>query len=170
MMSNDFPHPFRAMMQQFAEYRRKLPMLVSGIAEKEFKENFTRQGYRNDSGGVTKWKPRHQPEPKRRQGRALLIKSGRLRRGFKKRPDANTARVINDVPYAAAHNEGSKETVKVAQHVRRSVRSKKVAIVKAHMRKNNIPARPIMITTKPLLDDIDAKVLSDVTAIYNNVK
>src|SRR5690242_14903827 len=111
-MANKFPHPFGELMKKLKTYKSKLPMKVSGIAEEDFKENFRRQGIRGKSGNTIGWKKRKN-ESDKRKNRALLIKSGRLRRGFKKRPSATHARVINDVPYAEAHNEGSQKTVNV---------------------------------------------------------
>jgi phage gpG-like protein len=167
MSSNKFPHPFRELEQKLRSYKSKLPMKVSGIAEEDFKENFRRQGYRGNSGNTIGWKKRKN-ESEKRKGRALLIKSGRLRRGFKKRPDAKNARVINDVPYAQANNEGSKETVSVPAFNRRSMRTGKASQVKAHKRKNNTEARPFMVTTEPLMNEINKQVGKDVDAIFKS--
>jgi phage gpG-like protein len=184
-MSNQFPTPFKNFRDKFKAYQRNLPMLVSGIAEQEFKENFKRQGYR-DGNGVKKWKKRN---PDTRPGRAILIKSGRLKRGFKKRPDANTARVINDVPYAKAHNEGDQSTVSIKGHTRTltkanarftNIKAKKAYtkkikttrrdhLVKAHSRKNNLPARPFMVTTPALLKDIDSRIQKDINTMFNSI-
>jgi phage gpG-like protein len=167
-MANKFPHPFHDLEKKLKTYKSKLPMKVSGIAEKDFKDNFTRQGVRGKSGNIIKWKKRKN-ESEKRKGRAILIKSGRLRRGNKKRPDATHARVINDVPYAEAHNEGSKETVNVKAFTRRSKLSKKPSEVKAHSCKNNLDARPFMVTTEPLLDEINKQTGNDVDEIFKSV-
>jgi phage gpG-like protein len=168
-MTNKFPHPFRELEKNLKALKAKLPMKVSGIAEEDFKENFRRQGVRGNGGNIIGWKKRKN-ESEKRKGRALLIKSGRLRRGFKKRPDANNARVINDVPYAQANNEGNKETVSVKAFTRRSRRTKKISNVKAHSRKNNLDARSFMITTEPLLKDISEQMGKDVDTIFKSLK
>jgi phage gpG-like protein len=165
-MASNFPHPFKKFKEDLTAYVKDLPMIVSGIAEKEFVENFKRQGYRTKSG-VVKWKKRKK-ETTKDEGRALLIKRGRLRRGFKKRPTSGVAKVINDVPYAAAHNQGDKSSVSVGSSERRIKKKKgKVVSVRAYTRKNNLPARPFMITTEPLLKDIEKKVINDLKAIFN---
>lgn len=158
-------------------------MKVSGIAEKEFKENFSRQGYRNDSGGVTKWIKRKHNKNQRDASRAILIKSGRLRRGFKKRPDANTARVINDVTYAKVHSAGGAiyHPEGVRKLMFRRFRNGKVRFARERVASFgqrtrtpgfyiNIPPRPFMITTKPLLNDISKTAENDVREIYNSVR
>jgi len=188
-MATAFSHPFRKLAEAYKKLRRELPMKVSAIAEAEFKENFTRQGYR-DASGVVKWRKRKNDKD---QGRAILIKRGRLRRSFKKRPSDGVARVINDAPYAKALNEGSTESVRVKGHTRRrmehvkvgtgvySIKSRKQRTrtekragakfrVKGYRRKNNLAARPFMVTTKPLMEDIDKKVTSEVSKIFDSIK
>lgn len=190
MAKQQFPTPFKELKKKFEALQRKLPMKVSAVAQKEFKENFTRQGY-EDKSGVTKWKKRKQPEGKGREGRALLIKTGRLRRSPRKQPDAKTARVVSDVPYAKAQNEGSNENVSVKKHSRRkfkhehegtgvfSVKTRRERMrsvkrangsgeVKSHRRKMNLVARPFMITTDALIRKINKAVGNDIDDIFKS--
>jgi phage gpG-like protein len=186
MASNQFPHPFGQLAKDYRALRRKLPAQASAIAESEFKENFKRQGYRSDTGSIIKWKARKNKG--KGSIRAVLILSGRLRRSIRSRPTFDMARVVSDVPYAAAHNEGVSKTVIVKGHQRtatrrvrirgsytrmgKKTRSKNMAMrgtthkVKSHRRKMNIPARPYMITTKPLLDDIERHIHKELDKIW----
>ena len=160
-MDKQFPHPFSDLGKKYRSMRRKLPAEVSGIAAAEFKENFRRGGYRED-GGIVKWRPR-KFNPKGGK-RGLLIKSGRLRRSVRPKPTFDEARVISDVPYAKALNEGFKGTVNIKSHYR-SLKKKRVK-VKSHKRKVDITARPFMITTKPLLEDIEKHVFKELETIF----
>jgi phage gpG-like protein len=162
MSANKFTHPFKKAEAQFRKLVNDLPMIVSSVAENEFKGNFRKQGYQENSG-VIAWPKRKNDKA---QGRALLIKSGRLRRGFKKRPTADTAVVINDVPYAKPLNEGSKKrvNVKAAAYKRKKPNKKKqrpVIYVRAHKRQNNLPARPFMKDTIALRRLIDKRISSE---------
>lgn len=157
---NNFPHPFHKVKADFEKLVSDLAVIISGIAENEFKSNFRKQGYEESGGSVTAWAKR---KGNIDSGRALLIKSGRLRRGFKKRPTDDTAVVINDVPYAKPLNEGSKKRVNVraTTYKKKKPNKKKqrpVVYVKAHKRQNNLPARPIMKDTEALHKKIDKRI------------
>lgn len=161
-MDKRFPHPFSKLASQYRDLRRKLPVQVSAIATADFKENFIRQGYQGKVG-VVKWKQRKYN--KRGKGRAILVKSGRLKRSIRPSPTFDHARVISNVPYAQAHNEGFKGTVRVPAHRRKS-RKGKLYRVKSFRRSVNIPARPFMITTDPLLNDIEKHVFNQLETIF----
>ena len=143
------------------KWRKNLADNISTIAINEFKGNFRQGGWR-DGTGVTKWKDRSKKD-KNKKKRALLVKSGRLKRSLRKASDFNTARVVTDVKYAQIHNEGGKisGTFDVKLH---RIKKKKggFAIVKGHSRKVNttIPERPFMKMGAGLRNDID-KFLSD---------
>lgn len=159
MSAKRFPHPWAEVKKNYHKLMATLPMTISSIAENEFKGNFRKQGYTEDSG-VVAWAKRKNDKA---SGRALLIKTGRLRRGFKKQPTADTAVVINDTPYAKALNEGSNKrvNVKAANYKRKKPNRKKerkVVYVKAHKRQNNLPARPFMKDTIALHRRIDKRI------------
>src|SRR3990172_343109 len=179
-MSKDFPHPFSALSRNYRRFRRELPAIVSNMAVNEFKTAFTTGGLR----GEPKWKPRRKARNGRDASRAILVKSGRLKRSLRPMPTYDYARVVTNVPYAEAHNEGFKGTVTVKGHRRHKYKTTKVkkagakrsttmkertsyTMVKTHRRKMNLPARPFMKTTKPLLDDIDKYVLDKLDQIFS---
>lgn len=178
-MSKDFPHPFAEAAREYRRLRRSLPMEVSVLASNHFKKNFRRQGSYDEAGSFHRWKPRK--NNKRGRGRAILVRSGRLKRGIVPSPLNDTARVVNAVPYAQAHNEGEEGSVSVKAHSRnrysrskegtgvysvksrkermRTVRSKSGASkVRAYQRKMNLPARPFMRTDAVLIRAIQSTI------------
>lgn len=96
-------HPYKNILAAYKKYRRQLPRIVAEIAINEFKDNFRRQGYR-DNNGVQKWDKRKHDN----SSRATLIGkgSGRMRRDFTNRSTHNLAKVVNKSPYGRVHNEG----------------------------------------------------------------
>lgn len=158
----NFPNPFGPMASLYRNFRRKLPVVVSNMAMNEFKENFRRGGYR-EGLGVTTWKPRKVNPKGARRG--ILIKTGRLRRSFRTRPDYYTARVINNAPYAELHNEGGriKGTVRV-----KSFRRRDGSRVRSHARRVDmqIPARPFMVTGNAFLDEVEKYVFNELDKIF----
>lgn len=187
-MSNQFPHPFKFVITEYRKMRAKLPREVSNIAVAEFKQNFVLEGYRGANGN-TWWKKRKHDTTKSR-GRKILSGTGRLKRGIQPEPTFDKARVINAVPYAKAHNEGFKGTEHVRSYYRNRTRKTRIGSgrfsikthkeghrtvtqvtgrikVKAHRRKMILPARPFMITTEPLLNNIDKHILNKLTDIWD---
>lgn len=72
--------------------------------------NFRKQGF--DDNGVEQWKPRKR-ERSKDSGRALLVKSGALRRSLIKRPAGRLAVwIISPLPYASRQNEGGRGILK----------------------------------------------------------
>ncbi len=159
-MSKQFPHPFGKLAGKYREMRRKLPAEVSIIATDEFKGNFRIGGYRGDNG-VTFWRARKLS--KKSKGRAILIKSGRLRRGIRPQPTYDSARVVNDVPYAKAHNEGFEGTVRVRGRMKKNGKRGR-----SFKRKMKLAARPIMITGKPLINNIDKHITTQLETLWQN--
>lgn len=114
-MTEDFSNPLKEFIRDFKTYANKLPMRISQRALLEMKENFRKEGYETESGSFQKWKPRKQNLKLRR---ALLIKSGRLRRSLRSAPLPGIPRVVTDVPYAEKHNSGFSGTENVKPHKR----------------------------------------------------
>lgn len=179
MANNNLPNPLRKIIMAIRRYRTRLPLKISQKALLEIKTNFARGGYDSPTGFV-RWAPR---KDKKRKN-ALLIKTGRLRRSLKAAPEGNDPRVITDVPYAQALNDGFEGTQNVRGHTRRaskkvSVRSasgrsrkKKVAgrsySVRAFSRRMKLPARPFMVTGPKFLDEMEKMVMDDLEKIFTN--
>jgi len=175
---SEYKHPFKDIAIKFRKLKEQLPILVSNMAMNDFKQNFRRQGFINRNGVLIPWKSTKKKQNKfGKKSSGILIGSGRLKRSIRPAPRTNEARVISDVPYAEAHNEGFKQTVNVKAHYRNKYKKTKIGTGKYtkkgkermqtvmnidntfavgnHNRKMNIPRRPFMITSKTLLDEID---------------
>lgn len=158
-----------------AQQTRLALLLLAGEvglkAEQFFRESFRRQGFIDKI--FIPWKKRSGDKSTRRfgdggkiSGRAILVKSGNLRRSiYRTQATLSNGSVAitfgSTVPYAAVHNDGFKGAVSVAQHSRRlftKVRTKMltkkgqlrnktdklqkgVITVRAHTRYMNIPRR-----------------------------
>lgn len=140
-MKNQFPHPFSDLAREYRKFRRKLPDAISTMAVNDFKENFKRQGYYDEKGKFHPWKERKKAKKRGRGKSTILVESARLKRGIKKAPTYDAARVTNSVIYAKRHNEGYEQT----------------------------PARPFMVTSKQLLDDIDKFTLESLDKIFKSL-
>jgi phage gpG-like protein len=125
---------------------RTLPRIVGNEVVNFALDNFKKQGFLGDV--FEKWPARKNPTkwgtvPKR-NGRALLVNSGRLRRGGRiVRADWNAVVYGNDVPYARAHNDGLRiGEIQRVQSFSRKVRGKSqsVSAFTRHINQN-IPRR-----------------------------
>lgn len=86
------------------QFDRIIPVMVNDmgqIALNHFNKSFRDQGFTDVS--TTRWQRRKRLD----EGRAILVKSGRLRRSLRKRNKGKYAvSIISDVPYSGVHNEG----------------------------------------------------------------
>lgn len=156
------------MERRFREVYAKLPMLAGNEVVNFSLDNFRRQGFMGAS--FQPWKPRKTTgswnKNRKDNGRAILVKTGKLRRATRVVSASNDLVIIgNDMPYAKAMNEGVRlgEIQQVKEYTRKistvakvsSVKTKKTSsrkvtagstTVKAHTRKinQNIPARPFL--------------------------
>jgi phage gpG-like protein len=80
---------------------------IGNAAKSFFVENFRKQGF--DDKNVEKWQPRKKAD--KRAGRAILVKTGDLRRSIIRNPANRAAlsiKISTDLVYAARHNNGLK--------------------------------------------------------------
>jgi phage gpG-like protein len=80
---------------------------IGNAAKSFFVENFRKQGF--DDKNVERWKPRKKDD--KRAGRAILVKTGDLRRSIIRNPANRAAlsvKISTDLVYAARHNNGLK--------------------------------------------------------------
>lgn len=135
-------------------------------AVRHFKGSFRNQGFTDSS--LRAWKKR---KDNRDSDRAILVKSGRLRRGVKVLQLTNkTAKVgvdLSEVPYAQYHNDGGIQHVRA--HKRRTPRGRRsdrdgaYAQVKPHSRK--VPKRQFIGNSQVLNQNIDKKIAKEITKI-----
>jgi len=130
-------------------------------------DNFRMQGYEGNT-----WKP---------STGTILVKTGRLRRGFQSFLSPGEVLLRNDVPYARIHNEGLSGTSQVRAHIR----SKQKAVgrglrqitgkqeVRAHSRNFNMPKRQFAPTVDSpslvLRQAVNAKLESYIGNLLNNM-
>lgn len=164
-VSKSFPHPFSKMATDFRAWRRALPRRVSVLAANEFRANFRRQGLRTKGSTVEPWKPRQENKGARR---SILIKTGRLRRAIKAQPTYDEARVVNNTPYAAIHNRGGK--IKGEKRAYASNRKSGLARLRKSGSPATMAARPFMVSTDALMDDVSKSVMDGLQAIFKGVK
>lgn len=92
---------------KFSQVLRNLPRKIAVIAVNFSKERFKQQAWLD--GGLQKWKPRKNTKDSKR---AVLVKSGRLRRSLRATSVTDKHITIGtDVPYAQVHNEGGNGTI-----------------------------------------------------------
>jgi len=119
-MSRKGSFDFKEKLAALKKLKRTLPREVGEITANFFQDNFTKQGF--DDNGVNPWKqvrrriagtPEYKYPKKKdlgRRTRAILVKSGKLRRDIKVRKarfdriEVGTSRLTKD--YASRHNYG----------------------------------------------------------------
>ena len=108
------------LMATFAEHKKILkdiqvfkPQLEKAVdamgvlAANHFTTSFRNQGFTDET--LEMWKPRKRTERSRMGNRAILVKSGRLRRSIRtKRFGLLAVKILTDVPYASVHNNGER--------------------------------------------------------------
>lgn len=176
--------PKRIIGKTFAQVKRDIQQVAKEIVTiagvegvKHFKKSFTDQGFTD--AGLQKWPGRKRnTDP----GRAILVKTGRLRRGVRVLSKTDkTVKVgvdLNEVPYAQYHNDGGNFAVKA--HRRRnsrydvfnaSTRRKSASglnIVAGHTRK--VPKRQFVGDSKQLTDKIEKQVARRMKTLLTNNK
>jgi phage gpG-like protein len=121
----------------------RLPSIIATEAVNFSKERFVSQNWIDDSTHPWKrrttsgWGSLSSRRGRVRSGRAILVDSGRLKRGIRKISVSSSTIVIGtDVPYARAHNDGFRGPVK--QHVKSYQRAvTKKGVIKVRENKNS---------------------------------
>lgn len=183
--------PIQELERRFKTIIVTLPVIAGNEVVNFALDNFKRQGFLGDT--LQPWKPRKNPnkwgQTPKRNSRALLIDTGKLRRSIRiVRSNLEEVVVGSDVPYAKAMNEGVRlgEIQNVKSFTRKTM-SKKVGIiktvslkkstkiewgkyqtgehiVKAHKRRINqtIPARPFLAQSQYLNNQIARAVGAEI--------
>jgi phage gpG-like protein len=102
MQCNKFP--FEELQQHF---KAAIPVALNAMGNDAVNfilDNFQKQGFQGAT--FDKWPDRK--NNKYSKGRAILVKSARLKRGWRATTNAAalSTKISNDVPYAKVHNEG----------------------------------------------------------------
>lgn len=94
-------------IQAFKPQLEKIVDAMGVIAANHFTTSFRNQGFTDES--LQSWQPRKRTERSRMGNRAILVKSGRLRRSIRsKRFGFLSVKILTDVPYASVHNNGER--------------------------------------------------------------
>ncbi len=110
----DFPD-FSKTRTAISDVFSNLPTWAGNAALNFYKDSWRRQGFIDTS--FKRW-----PKRKKEGGskdRAILVKSGQLRRSLRLRVGTTWFEVYSEVPYAKAHNEGATITQTVTPRQRR---------------------------------------------------
>lgn len=97
---------FDKALKNMERLKETLPPLLANQAQNFFVQSWRKQGW--DDGGIQRWKPRQDKGPKS-QGRAILVKSGKLRRAIGqsiREQSFERIKLVVALPYAFVHNEG----------------------------------------------------------------
>jgi len=144
---------FNALVESLKQLVTTLPDSIAVVAVNFSMDRFRAQNWVDHT--THPWKPRN-PKPawgkkRERPGRAILVKSGRLRRSVRiVSVSPNQIVIGSDVPYARIHNDGFRGKIEqnVREHSRRVKRGnkEKTVVVSAHKRQLNInmPQRRFM--------------------------
>lgn len=131
---NEFPD-FSGQAASMQKAFRAMPRVVGNTAVNFYKDRFRRGGWQDVR--FQPWTPRKRHHKRKR---ALLVRTGRLRRSIRiVRISSDSVVVGTDVPYARIHNEGGR--ISTTQNVRAHLRRGRP--VRAHSRRVNatIPQR-----------------------------
>lgn len=99
-MANKFD--IHKTLEAFKRTQRTLPIKIARKAENAFKQSFVKQRFYDDNSDP--WKAR---KNKKDNGRAILVKSGRLKRSIQaSKITLDQITISTDVAYAGVHNFG----------------------------------------------------------------
>ncbi len=186
---------FTKAINELGKLWPKLPNIAATVAVNFSKERFVQQNWVDRT--TSPWK-RNSDAVKRskNRGRAILVKTGRLKRDVQKiYVTANTALIGTSkltVPYAKAHNEGFKGTVQVKafkRHRYKKVKekyttkkgnersrtskqlddSKPLIVVRTHNRKMNIKQNKFLGPSAVLDTRIERQLTAEIIRVLKTV-
>lgn len=115
-MANKFG--FDKVLNNMDRLKKNLPVQLANQAKNFFVDSWKKEGW--DDGTLKKW-PARSVTNKKNKGRALLVKSGALRRAAGQSIRSQTFNLIKltvALPYAAVHNDGYNGEVKAHTRAR----------------------------------------------------
>lgn len=184
--------PINALEAKVKETVLRLPLIVGNAAVNWTLDSFRIQGFRTVSAIGTAWAPRKDLS-KKNAGRAVLVKTGRLRRSYRILAlGVASVTIGSDLVYAGVHNNGFKGTVAVKGHARNNFAYHKEATgkltktgkarmktvqtiastsyVKPHSRKMDIPRRQAMPTdakdSPVFVKDMEAVIIRELKQFF----
>lgn len=189
MDANNIGRDFQRYATQLEHYvRDEMPRMVKRKVLRFIDGNFRAQGWQGRS--FERWKE----TMGKAKGRAILIKTGKLRRSFHGDTPPYEAHIWSDSSYARAHNRGFNGTVQVKAYTRHTYTASQVGTgrfnksgtertktvhqvtgmtqVQAHQRQMNIPKRQMapedMHDTPVLVDAIKKDAIKAIKNIFEH--
>jgi phage gpG-like protein len=165
-------------LQRYKTTIEGLMTIIGNDAVNHFKGSFRDEGFTDSS--LEKWKPRKNKRDDK--GRAILTKTGRLRRSIIYRKFGSYGIIItSNVPYAQIHNEGGTIDHKARRQIMNFTASGKLARtrtrkqrsevsfaqkvdIKAHQ--TRIPKRQFVGNSRRLVEKTKAKIDAKIQGIF----
>lgn len=137
-------HPTQ-LFKQINQFKKEIPRIAGVEAVNFFKASFRKQGWHNNT--IEKWPARKTRVGRQTDKRAILVKSGALKKSIRIDRLTKTGVIVSsELPYSKIHNQGGRinKTAKVRAHQRRVGRGS--TNVRSHNRRMNIdmPQRKFM--------------------------
>ena len=167
MDNSNISLPIKDLERRFRNVILRLPAIAGNEVVNFALDNWKRQAWLGDT--AEPWKPRKNPtkwgQTPKRNGRAILIDSGRLRRSVRViRTTPDMAVVGTDVPYARAHNEGVRlGVIQTVTPFQRKMKTGKTVNVKGHIRRinQNIPRRQFLGNSQYLTNKLRRAAMAE---------
>lgn len=172
--------PFGQAVKRIEKAVSMIPARAGVIAVNFVKERFRQQNWLDKT--PEPWKKRN-PKKKmtKTDNRALLVKSGRLRRSFRKIVQGYRVIIATDVPYAALHNQGGtvQKSVNIASYTKKAYKRKgkrrtetvREHAVKSHSRLMNLTVekRQFIGPSENLNERIEKMIYNDITNVLKEL-
>jgi len=167
---------FKEIQKDYQKLKRKLPRLTGQLGVNFFKDNFRRQGFKNN-GKIDKWKKRKNQGAEGKRKRGILIGSTKLKRsiGIVRASPSEVMIAAKGIDYAQIHNEGGKINQTVTNKQRAFFWAKFKAtgnelwkrMALATKLEINIPKRQFMGNSTDLDKQIDELIFNNLKDIFN---
>lgn len=120
-------HPHAIIADLKKAMKTTIPRTARNMAVRHYTDSFRNQGFNGNI--LVPWKPRRGEKQGRKlgtgnkatSGRAILVRTGNLRRGIRGDYTSTKISIYNNLPYAEIHNDGFRGTVWVKSHTRERV-------------------------------------------------
>lgn len=152
---------FAAIIDDVTRCINSLPARIAACAVNFSKERFVKQNWLDETAEPWEKRRGRRRGGDKRQGGAVLVDSGRLKRSIRV-VSATKERIVigTDVPYAEIHNEGFEGRQNVRAYQRRS-RTGKVHTVRAHTRRMSMPERRFLGESQELAGRIENLMVTE---------
>lgn len=146
--------------QRYNAMKKQLITKIAAVMLQFTDDRFREQGWKDEN--LQPWQKRKNNKD---VGRAILIKSGTMRRGNRIVSTTDHSVTIgNDVPYAKAHNDGFKGNVTVKAHTRKTTKGS--VPIKSFVKNMNMPERKFMGESHSLRKKVRDLITDEVKSCF----